>query len=177
MHLYPNAFQVGSVKYREYTTYSGRLSRAKYFKERLEGFTSKIEIHEFSISLPDVDQSWIHKIPILEKYNIEDTILEARLSKKIAPGNTARNAIDWTHHIGEMVERAGYYQGQYNMSQWYPKIVVYDENGWFNEPFHAEGEFYGEFGNGTTFPQILLNGKKLGGCIDTIKYLQEKKIV
>lgn len=37
--------------------------------------------------------------------------------------------------------------------------------------------FYGEFGNGTTFPQILLNGKKLGGCVDTIKYLKEEQIV
>jgi len=37
--------------------------------------------------------------------------------------------------------------------------------------------FYGEFGNGSTFPQILINGKKLGGCSDTIKYLQEKNIV
>ena len=37
--------------------------------------------------------------------------------------------------------------------------------------------FYGEFVNGTTFPQILLNGKKLGGCVDTIKYLKEEQIV
>ena len=37
--------------------------------------------------------------------------------------------------------------------------------------------FYGEFGDGTTFPQILLNGNKLGGCSDTIKYLKEKQIV
>ena len=50
--------------------------------------------------------------------------------------------------------------------------TVYSLNEHFDQ--HA---FYGEFGNGTTFPQILLNGKKLGGCIDTIKYLQEKKIV
>ena len=147
MHLYPNAFQVGSVKYREYISYSGRISRAKYFKERLEGFTSKIEVHDFSISLPDEGQSWIHKIPILNKYDIDDTILEAKLSKKIAPGKTARISIDWTHHIGEMVERAGYYKGQYNMAQWYPKIVVYDEDGWHPDVFHAEGEFYGEFGD------------------------------
>ena len=37
--------------------------------------------------------------------------------------------------------------------------------------------FYGEFGEGTTFPQIVLNGKKLGGCSDTIKYLQEEQIL
>ena len=37
--------------------------------------------------------------------------------------------------------------------------------------------FYGEFGEGTTFPQIVLNGKKLGGCSDSIRYLQEKAIL
>lgn len=38
-------------------------------------------------------------------------------------------------------------------------------------------EFYSEFGEGSTFPQVLCNDKKLGGCVDTIKYLQEQKIV
>ena len=35
----------------------------------------------------------------------------------------------------------------------------------------------GEFGEGTTFPQIVLNGKKLGGCSDSIRYLKEKAIL
>ena len=37
--------------------------------------------------------------------------------------------------------------------------------------------FYKEFGNGSTFPQVQVDGKKLGGCVDTIKYLRENKIV
>ena len=37
--------------------------------------------------------------------------------------------------------------------------------------------FYGEFGEGSTFPQVVMNGNKLGGCTDTVKYLQENKLV
>jgi len=147
MHLYPNAFQLESVKYREYIGNAGRASRAKYFKDRLDGFTSKIDVHDFSVALPKEGASWIHKIQILDEYKIDDTILEAKLLKKIAPGQTVRVDLNWTHHVGEMVERGGYYEGQYNMAQWYPKMVVYDEDGWNADVFHAEGEFYGEFGN------------------------------
>ena len=147
MHLYPNAFQVGSVKYREYIGNSGRESRAKYFKNRLDGFTSKIDIHEFSVAMPKNGSSWIHKIPILEMFEIDDTILKAKFFKKIGPGETVRIDLDWTHHVGDMVERAGFFEGQYNMAQWYPKLVVYDDQGWHPNVFHAEGEFYGEFGD------------------------------
>ena len=65
MHLYPNAFQTGSVKYREYLGNAGRGYRAKYFKDELEGFTSKIEVHNLSVALPVKGASWIHKVPIL----------------------------------------------------------------------------------------------------------------
>ena len=37
--------------------------------------------------------------------------------------------------------------------------------------------FYGQFGEGSTFPQVVLNGDNLGGCTDTVRYLQEKSIV
>lgn len=39
-------------------------------------------------------------------------------------------------------------------------------------------EFYSEFGNGSTFPQIVMDDTEhLGGCTDTVKYLQENKII
>ena len=37
--------------------------------------------------------------------------------------------------------------------------------------------FYEEFGGGSTFPQVLLNNKKLGGCTDTVKYLKEPNLL
>ena len=37
--------------------------------------------------------------------------------------------------------------------------------------------FYSKFGNGSTFPQVLLNQTKLGGCTDTVKYLSENNLL
>ena len=42
--------------------------------------------------------------------------------------------------------------------------------------FDKEG-FYSEFGEGSTFPQVVVNGKNLGGSVETIKYLQENKLI
>ena len=45
-----------------------------------------------------------------------------------------------------------------------------------DEHFTKDG-FYGKFGEGSTFPQVVLNGDNLGGCTDTVRYLQEKSLV
>ena len=41
----------------------------------------------------------------------------------------------------------------------------------------TKDEFYSEFGEGSTFPQVLCDGKKLGGCVDTIKFLREQQVI
>ena len=38
-------------------------------------------------------------------------------------------------------------------------------------------DFYLEFGNGSTFPRVLLDDKLIGGCTETVKYLTENKII
>jgi len=46
-----------------------------------------------------------------------------------------------------------------------------------NTDFTRE-EFYSEFGQGSTFPQVILNDQThLGGCTDTVHYLKEQKLV
>ena len=50
-------------------------------------------------------------------------------------------------------------------------FVVYN----LGEDFTRE-EFYSEFGEGSTFPQVVCDDQKLGGCTDTVKFLKEKQI-
>jgi len=44
------------------------------------------------------------------------------------------------------------------------------------EDFTKE-EFYSEFGEGSTFPQVICDEKKLGGSVDTIKFLKQQQII
>jgi len=51
------------------------------------------------------------------------------------------------------------------------KYVVYQlDRDFTNEDFDTE------FGGGATFPQVVLEGIKLGGCQESIKYMREQAI-
>jgi glutaredoxin len=51
-------------------------------------------------------------------------------------------------------------------------FVVYN----LEEHFTKE-QFYSEFGEGSTFPQVICDGEKIGGCVDTVKFLKEHQVV
>jgi|TARA_B100000287_G_C20181027_1_gene602223 glutaredoxin len=51
------------------------------------------------------------------------------------------------------------------------KYVVYN----LDQHFTKE-QFQEEFGVGKGFPQVTVNGKKLGGCMETLQYLKEQKL-
>ena len=38
-------------------------------------------------------------------------------------------------------------------------------------------QFYEEFEKGATFPQVQLDNKHIGGCKDTLHYLQKKNLI
>jgi glutaredoxin len=51
-------------------------------------------------------------------------------------------------------------------------FVVYN----LDEHF-TKKEFYSEFGNGSTFPQVVMDDKHIGGCKDTIEYLKLRSLI
>ena len=38
-------------------------------------------------------------------------------------------------------------------------------------------QFYKKFGDGSTFPQVICDDKKIGGCSDTIEFLKEQQVI
>tara|TARA_Y100000004_G_scaffold195625_1_gene263158 strand:- start:4619 stop:4867 length:249 start_codon:yes stop_codon:yes gene_type:complete len=75
------------------------------------------------------------------------------------PGNTAiytRAGCPYCTKIKEL----------YKMKGWPYAEYVLDTN------FTRE-QFYEEFGRGSTFPQVIIAGHKMGGCTETMKYLRE----
>ena len=50
--------------------------------------------------------------------------------------------------------------------------VVYN----LGEDFTKE-EFIAEFGEGATFPQVSCDGKKIGGSVESVKFLREQQKV
>lgn len=136
MHLYPNAFLHGSVKHQEMKNYG---VAARFFLRSFpEDSTSYIAVDSFEVTT----SGGVHS----DRLRVEDTILEAPLPGPLFPGDSMKLSIEWRHVVRGFYGRAGYRGEQYDFAQWYPKMVVYDEKGWHNEPFHAIGEFYGEFG-------------------------------
>jgi glutaredoxin len=53
----------------------------------------------------------------------------------------------------------------------YP-VIYYDLGSHFSKE-----QFYEEFGEGATFPQVVFNTKHLGGCTDTVKFLKENNLL
>ena len=46
----------------------------------------------------------------------------------------------------------------------------------YDKDFNRD-QFYAEFGEGSTFPQVLLDNTHIGGCVETVKYLRGKNLV
>ena len=75
------------------------------------------------------------------------------------PGNTAiytRDGCPYCTKIKEVYKSKGWVYAEYKL----------------NTNFTRE-QFYSEFGNGATFPQVIISEHKMGGCTETVKYLRE----
>jgi hypothetical protein len=91
------------------------------------------------------------------------TVLRVPLpaARAIAPGEAIRLDVAWTSQLPRVFARTGV-AGDFVMAgQWYPKLAVYDRGAWDTEPWHANAEFFADFGSYTlalTVPANYVTG-------------------
>ena len=79
----------------------------------------------------------------------QETILEVQLTNPIAPKSSAKLSLVFEAQVPKQIRRTGRDNAEgvrFSMSQWYPKMVEYDYQGWNTNPYIAR-EFYGVWGN------------------------------
>ena len=69
------------------------------------------------------------------------------LNEPLAAGGKIRISTPFRVQLPRTFSRLGHEGQAYQLTQWYPKPAVYDQNGWHAMPYLDMGEFYSEFGS------------------------------
>jgi hypothetical protein len=81
---------------------------------------------------------------------VDDTMLRIDLDTPLAPrGGSIAIGMQYSFAIPEHgSDRMGRDSALYEIAQWYPRMVVYDDvRGWNTDPYLGQGEFYLEYGD------------------------------
>jgi len=137
-HLYYNAFQPGSamdVRSRNLPDPDGRIgSRIQSLSPEEIGYQRILAVSQ-------------ERTPI-KTFSIVGTVMYLPLIKPILPGQESSIELQFQAQIPVQIRRTGRHNAEgidFSMTQWYPKLAVYDANGWNTDPYIAR-EFFGNFG-------------------------------
>jgi hypothetical protein len=80
---------------------------------------------------------------------VTDTLMHVRLPQPLPPGGRVELDAAWVGKLPRVFARTGYGGRDdtfFMVGQWYPKLAVYDRGRWDTEPWHANAEFFHDFG-------------------------------
>jgi hypothetical protein len=166
-HLWPNAYSSNTTDLAEQLM---RIyGKQKMFRnDRLRGFIDSLDFR-----VNGIHAQW-------EVLPEQPDICRISLPCILEPGDTIIISTPFRVKIPEgNISRMGFNRGTYQVSQWYPKPAVYDNNGWHQMPYLDQGEFYSEFGSfdvKITLPSayiVAASGELLTGS--EIEWLNEIK--
>jgi hypothetical protein len=129
IHLYPNAYKDEKTIYAQEAKRMGDYRLAKS-KQSERGY---INIKNVIIEGDTLN------------YKIAGTLMIVPLPTPLLKGDSITLNIESYLKIPRQFSRLGFQHHHYEMVQWYPKMCVFDEDGWHLDAYHAIGEFYGEY--------------------------------
>ncbi|MCO4099656.1 MAG: M1 family metallopeptidase [Gemmatimonas sp.] len=76
----------------------------------------------------------------------DSSVVRLRLPRPLLPGKSINVQMAWEARPSALPRRQGRRGRHYDFAQWFPKVAVYDRQGWHPNAFVRQGELYGEFG-------------------------------
>ena len=142
-HLYLNAFQPKATWVREAKLLGNRDAVYQNWEDKDYGSE---EIKSFEV----VGQGDLTKnLPFIapDDGNPDDkTVVDVHVPKPIAPGAYVQFKIAFHDQMPETQERTGWKRDFLLAGQWFPKVGVWWQGAWNCHQFHAQTEFFADFG-------------------------------
>ena len=125
-HLWPNAYKNDRTAFSEQLLQLGRTDF--YFSDNTKrGYINRLDFKVDGVTAQLVD----HPLYI--------DISKLILSTPLVPGNTVKITTSFHEKIPFNFSRGGHAGQTYQITQWYPKPAVYDNNGWHAIPYLDQG--------------------------------------
>jgi hypothetical protein len=166
-HLYLNAFRNNRSSF---SRESGGKHRDVAFRE--DGGWGSISVSRMT------DESGTDLLSDMRYISPDDgnpddrTVAEIPLPSPVAPGETIRLSLDFVSRLPRVYARTGYKGDFYMVAQWFPKIGVLEESGWNCHQYHANSEFFADFGDYDV--TIDLNARYKGKVGGTGRLIEER---
>jgi hypothetical protein len=148
LHQHLNAFRPGSrwsaVDEKEGRTRFQRLAEPDFAYER---FLGEPNIVMRGLRVPTRVRPEYPLAP-------DSTVVRLALPQPLLPGDTVRVGMRWNARPSTVARRQGRRGRSFDFAQWYPRIAVYDRDGWKPNATVPAGEFYGEYGRFTVTMQL-----------------------
>lgn len=131
LHLYPNAYADHTTAFGQDLEDQGRFG----FRRSHEPDRGWIELTDWSLNGEPV------------VVQVDETLGFVVLGESLEEGQSVCLTGSFLVRIPKFWSRMGRHRETYQITQWYPKMCVLDQEGWHRSRYHAAGEFYSDYGN------------------------------
>ena len=132
-HFYPNAYKSNK------TVFAGAYQINN---------ETKTEVEIGSLTVDGTPSEFHYFQPEINNPN-DSTVAKILLNRKINPSDSVKIKISYKMKIPRSIKRLGYATGRnfFFVSQWFPKVGVFEDGKWICSQYHPYLNFYSDFGD------------------------------
>ncbi len=146
LHLYWNAWQNAKSSWMRESALAGATHKAQAEDWAYTNVTAMTLVDADGFAGADLMKGFSYIQP--DDGNVDDrTLASVTLPSPVAPGGQIAVRIAWTARVPRTFARTGAIGRFYFLAHWFPKLAVFERNGWVAHQFHANTEFFSDYGH------------------------------